>query len=105
MSEPDPTIVLIVPAASPAPRIARASIGLTAATGLARERQKQTLVDLLMLPGPRRDLLRAKAVGALVAERAKAAGIEKVVFDRGGNAYAGRIAALADSARENGLDF
>ena len=47
----------------------------------------------------------AKAVGALVAERAKAAGVDKVVFDRGGNAYAGRIAALADSARENGLDF
>ena len=47
----------------------------------------------------------AKKVGALVAERAKAAGIDKVVFDRGGNAYAGRIAALADSARENGLDF
>ena len=47
----------------------------------------------------------AKKVGALVAERAKAAGIEKVVFDRGGNAYAGRIAALADSARENGLEF
>ena len=47
----------------------------------------------------------AKAVGALVAERAKAAGIDTVVFDRGGNAYAGRIAALADSARENGLAF
>jgi large subunit ribosomal protein L18 len=47
----------------------------------------------------------AKKVGALVAERAKAAGVDKVVFDRGGNAYAGRIAALADSARENGLDF
>ncbi len=47
----------------------------------------------------------AKKVGALVAERAKAAGIDTVVFDRGGNAYAGRIAALADSARENGLTF
>jgi large subunit ribosomal protein L18 len=47
----------------------------------------------------------AKAVGALVAERAKAAGIDTVVFDRGGNAYAGRIAALADSARESGLTF
>ncbi len=47
----------------------------------------------------------AKAVGQLVAERAKAAGIDTVVFDRGGNAYAGRIAALADSARENGLTF
>ncbi len=47
----------------------------------------------------------AKKVGELVAERAKAAGVTTVVFDRGGNAYAGRIAALADSARENGLSF
>ena len=47
----------------------------------------------------------AAAVGKLVAERAKAAGIEKVVFDRGGNRYHGRIAALADAAREGGLDF
>jgi large subunit ribosomal protein L18 len=44
-------------------------------------------------------------VGALLAERAKAAGISKVVFDRGGNRYAGRIAALADAAREAGLEF
>jgi ABC-type transport system involved in multi-copper enzyme maturation permease subunit len=41
------------------------AVGLTAATGISRERQKQTLIDLLMLPGPRRDLLRAKAIGAL----------------------------------------
>ena len=47
----------------------------------------------------------ARQVGALVAERAKAAGITSVVFDRGGNRYAGRIAALADGAREGGLDF
>jgi large subunit ribosomal protein L18 len=47
----------------------------------------------------------ATKVGALVAERAKAAGINKVVFDRGGNRYAGRIAALADAARESGLEF
>ncbi|WP_346620131.1 50S ribosomal protein L18 [Blastococcus montanus] len=47
----------------------------------------------------------ARQVGALVAERAKAAGISSVVFDRGGNRYAGRIAALADGAREGGLDF
>ncbi|TGD85426.1 50S ribosomal protein L18 [Mycolicibacterium sp. CH28] len=44
-------------------------------------------------------------VGQLIAERAKAAGIEAVVFDRGGNSYGGRIAALADAARENGLKF
>jgi large subunit ribosomal protein L18 len=47
----------------------------------------------------------ASKVGALVAERAKAAGISKVVFDRGGSKYAGRIAALADAAREAGLEF
>lgn len=47
----------------------------------------------------------AGKVGALVAERAKAAGVESVVFDRGGNRYAGRIAALADAAREAGLKF
>ena len=47
----------------------------------------------------------AKRVGELVAERAKAAGVTSVVFDRGGDKYHGRIAALADAARENGLDF
>ena len=44
-------------------------------------------------------------VGELVAERAKAAGVEAVVFDRGGNQYHGRVAALADGAREGGLAF
>ena len=44
-------------------------------------------------------------VGQLIAERAKAAGIDTVVFDRGGYTYGGRIAALADAARENGLKF
>ncbi|EOD64327.1 MULTISPECIES: 50S ribosomal protein L18 [Amycolatopsis] len=48
---------------------------------------------------------KAAKVGALVAERAKNAGISAVVFDRGGNAYHGRIAALADAAREAGLEF
>jgi len=48
---------------------------------------------------------KARKVGELLAQRAKAAGITQVVFDRGGNRYAGRIAALADSAREGGLVF
>ena len=47
----------------------------------------------------------ATRMGQLVAERAKAAGIEKVVFDRGGFAYHGRVAAAADAAREAGLEF
>ena len=47
----------------------------------------------------------AKQVGQLIAERAKAKGISTVVFDRGGYLYHGRIAALADAAREAGLEF
>ena len=48
---------------------------------------------------------KAKKVGELLAERAKAAGVEAVVFDRGGNKYHGRIAAIADGAREGGLSL
>jgi large subunit ribosomal protein L18 len=47
----------------------------------------------------------ARRVGALIAERATSAGVTTVVLDRGGNRYAGRIAALAEGAREGGLDF
>ena len=47
----------------------------------------------------------AKRVGKLVAERAKAAGVEKVVFDRAGFQYHGRVRSLAEAAREAGLDF
>ncbi len=48
---------------------------------------------------------KARKVGELVAERAKAAGVDGVVFDRAGNKYHGRVAALADAAREGGLAF
>lgn len=48
---------------------------------------------------------RSVRVGQLIAERAKAAGVDAVVFDRGGYTYGGRIAALADAARESGLKF
>ena len=51
------------------------------------------------------DVAAANAVGKLVAERAKAAGIERVVFDRGAYLFHGRVKALADAAREGGLDF
>ena len=48
---------------------------------------------------------RAKAAGTALAEAAKAAGVERVVFDRGGNSYTGRVAAFADAARAAGLEF
>ncbi len=51
------------------------------------------------------DAAAARAVGLLVAERAKAKGIARVVFDRGGYLYHGRVKALADAAREGGLEF
>ena len=47
----------------------------------------------------------ASAVGRLIGERARAAGIDKIVFDRGGNLYHGRVAAVAEAAREAGLEF
>jgi len=59
--------------------------------------------DLRALDGDK--TAKAKKVGELVAERAKAAGIQGVVFDRAGNKYHGRVAALADGAREGGLTF
>jgi large subunit ribosomal protein L18 len=59
--------------------------------------------DLRSSSGDKSD--KAKLVGGLIAERAKAAGIEGVVFDRAGNQYHGRVAALADGAREGGLEF
>jgi large subunit ribosomal protein L18 len=59
--------------------------------------------DLRSQSGDKTD--KAKVVGGLLAERAKAAGIDGVVFDRAGNRYHGRVAALADGAREGGLTF
>ncbi|AVZ40051.1 MULTISPECIES: 50S ribosomal protein L18 [unclassified Dietzia] len=59
--------------------------------------------EVRTLEGDKKD--RSAKVGQLLAERAKAAGIDAVVFDRGGNKYHGRIASLADAAREGGLEF
>jgi large subunit ribosomal protein L18 len=56
-------------------------------------------------PGGTSNCAGATSVGRLVAERAKAAGVTQVVFDRGGFQYHGRVAALADAAREAGLEF
>ena len=71
------------------------SKGLTLASASTME------ADLRAFEGDK--TAKARRVGELVAERAKSAGIEAVVFDRGGSKYAGRVAAIADGAREGGL--
>jgi large subunit ribosomal protein L18 len=71
------------------------SQGVTVASASTME------ADLRVFDGDK--TAKAKRVGELVGERAKAAGVESVVFDRGGNRYAGRVAAIADGAREAGL--
>ncbi len=62
-------------------------------------------LDAELRKGATGNIEAAAAVGRLVAERARAAGIEKVAFDRAGYKYHGRIKALADAARESGLEF
>ncbi|MBO9309193.1 MAG: 50S ribosomal protein L18 [Chloroflexi bacterium] len=70
---------------------------LTSASTIDREVRK--------LLGGKKKTEEAQIVGRVVAERAKKAGIQRVVFDRGGNKYHGRVKALADAAREAGLEF
>ena len=70
----------------------------------------RTLVSASSLEGDLRSLdgdktAKARKVGELIAERAKAAGVESVVFDRAGNKYHGRVAAVADGARDGGLQL
>ena len=73
------------------------SVGKTVASASTME------ADLRSFDGDK--TAKARKVGELLAERAKSAGVDAVVFDRGGNKYHGRIAALADAAREGGLTF
>jgi large subunit ribosomal protein L18 len=74
------------------------SIGQTLASA-------STMEDALRQDSASDKTAKAALVGKNIASRAKDAGITTVVFDRGGNKYTGRIAALADAARESGLDF
>ena len=76
------------------------------------DRSGKTLVSASSVDGEMKKNLKgggniaaAKVIGKAVAERAKAAGVQKVVFDRGGYKYHGRVKALADAAREAGLQF
>ena len=71
----------------------------------ARWRRRRSSIALRKSLKTGADKAAAAAVGKLVAERAKAAGVTEVVFDRGAYLYHGRVKALADAAREGGLDF
>ena len=73
------------------------------ATGTTLAAASSIEADVRAVDGDKK--ARAVRVGQLIAARAKAAGIDTIVFYRGGNTYGGRIAALADAARENGLIF
>jgi ribosomal protein L18 len=66
---------------------------------------KKTPVEALSAIADNRKVALAREVGKLVAQRAREKGISRVVFDRGGYAYHGRVAALAEGAREIGLSF
>ena len=72
---------------------------------VTRASQPEDLPEALKGIAENRRVRQARAVGQLIARRAKALGIERVVFDRGGYIYHGRVAALAQGAREAGLDF
>ena len=78
-------------------QIVDASLGTTVVSASTME------ADLRYFDGDK--TAKARKVGELLAERAKSAGVEAVVFDRGGNRYNGRVAALADGAREGGLSL
>lgn len=71
----------------------------------AQRGEKKTQVEALAAIAENRKVAIAREVGKLVAQRAKEKGVSRVVFDRGGYAYHGRVAALAEGAREVGLDF
>ena len=85
------------PAGTSSSRSSTTSLGKTLASASTME------ADLRALDGDK--TAKARKVGELVAERAKSAGVDAVVFDRGGNRYHGRVAAIADGAREGGLSL
>jgi ribosomal protein L18 len=72
---------------------------------VAEKKEKRTPVERLAPIASNRKVAIAREVGKIVAQRAKEKGVTRVVFDRGGYAYHGRVAALAEGAREVGLDF
>ncbi len=99
----------VVTEAAPAKgkKAAKSGKGASAKTALpaAQKRARKTPQEALVAIANNRKVALAREVGKLVAQRAKEQGVTRVVFDRGGYAYHGRVAALAEGAREIGLDF
>jgi large subunit ribosomal protein L18 len=96
-SQPRPRLVVTRSARHMLAQVVDDGAGRTLASASTME------ADLRSLGGDK--TAKARRVGELVGERARAAGVEAVVFDRGGNRYHGRVAALADGARESGLQL
>ena len=99
-----------IPGTADRPRLAVFRSNRHIAAQLINDEEGRTIVSASSLEADLRggatgNAVAAATVGSLIAERAKDAGVSTVVFDRGGSRYHGRIAALADAAREAGLEF
>jgi ribosomal protein L18 len=93
------------PAGAKGKKAQKAGTPSKAALPAAPKREKKTPQEALVAIANNHKVSQAREVGKLVAQRAKEKGVTQVVFDRGGYAYHGRVAALAEGAREIGLDF
>ena len=91
--------------AKPQPKGGKPGTQVKTVLPAAQRGQKRTPKEALVPIANNRKVVLAREVGKLIAERAKEKGVTRVVFDRGGYAYHGRVAALAEGAREVGLDF
>jgi large subunit ribosomal protein L18 len=102
-SAPEPEVVEVV-AAAPA-KSGKGAKQTRAAQPVAEKKIKKSPVEQLAGIAANRKVALAREVGKIVAQRAKEKGVTRVVFDRAGYAFHGRVAALAEGARETGLDF
>jgi large subunit ribosomal protein L18 len=107
---PEPAVETLAPVepleeAAPTKKASKAATLSKTALSAAPKREKKTPREELVAIANNHKVSLAREVGKLVAQRAKEKGVTQVVFDRGGYAYHGRVAALAEGAREIGLDF
>jgi large subunit ribosomal protein L18 len=102
---PAPAAQVEEPAGAKGKKTSKAGTPVKTALPAAPKREKKTPQEALVAIANNHKVSLAREVGKLVAQRAKEKGVNRVVFDRGGYAYHGRVAALAEGAREIGLDF